>query len=459
MSNHATVQLEEGLIGCILNDSGQYFMVSEALKADYFSDPLIGEVYGVMAELLEKGKKLDVNLIAHNVKEKPKQFDLSSTLLRFAKNADNASMVEDYAEAIAEGHRRRQLDQAAAKISSLTSSGESAEDLAEQAHKEIDAAISGSQIKEIETAGQVGRRLLERISESHQEQAPAFTITTGLPFLDELLGPLLPGQLIWIGGRSGMGKSVMSGQITSGVASQGHPVAAVLTEMTPEDAEARALQSSTGIGAERIQALGLNAAEEDALGQAIVYRDKLPIHYDAGGFDHFDKIKARLKRLVRLCGVKLVIIDHFHDMKPVDPRKGDVAQINELAKALKTLAKELAVPIIVLAQGKRWEPAGGTLRKAADIPWPNIQMFQGGAGIEQSADKMVVIHRPDWYLDQFKPASPGEEWENDHFKWKGKALLVMPKSRNSQGNRNVTCFFNGEWQRFQYDDPREDALI
>lgn len=459
MSNHSTIKLEEGLVGCILNDSGQYFMVAELLKPDYFSDPLLGEVYGVMAALLEKGKKLDINLICHNVKEKPKQFELSTNLLLLAKNADSASMVEDYAEEIRQGYQKRKLDGAAAKIGSLTGSGDRAEDLAEQAHKEIDAAITGAQVREVETAGQVGRRLLERISESHQEQSPAFTITTGVPFLDELLGPLLPGQLIWIGGRSGSGKSTMAGQITTSVACQGISVSAVLTEMTPEDAEARALQSHTGIGAENIQAMNLNASEEDALGQAIVSREKLPIHYDAGGFDHFDKIKARLKRLVRLQGVKLIILDHFHDMKPIDHRKNDREQKNELAKAFKQLAKELGVPIIMIAQMKRWEPYGGVVKSVKDIQRPNIQSFEGAAGIEQSADKMIFIHRPEWFLNQFKPSSPGEEWENDHFKWKDKVQLIKPKSRNSEGNQTVTCFFNGAWQRFQYNDPKQDALV
>ena len=384
---------------------------------------------------------------------------LSAALLRFAKDTGGGSFIEEYADAIIEGHRLRKLDKAAASIANMSKSGERAEDLAEKAHREIDAILSGTLTRETETAGHVGQRLLERIALSHWDNAPAFTIKTGVGFLDELLGPLIPGQLIWIGGRSGMGKSILSGQIATHVAAQGIPVCPVLTEMSPDDAESRALQAATGIASESIQAIRLNAQEEERLARAVSEREPLPIHYDPGGFDAFDKIRARLTRLVRLCGIKLAIIDHFHDMTPLDPRKSDAEQKNELAKKLKELARELQIPVIVFAQAKRWEPVGGVVRSYKDIPWPNIQMFQGSAGIEQSADKMVVIHRPEWFLEQFKPASTGEEWENALFTWKNKTLLVIPKSRNSQGNRQVACFFNGPWQRFQYGDPREDALV
>ena len=459
MSDHDTRMLEEALIGALLNDSLQYYAISAGLKPDCFSDPLLGEVYGVIAALLEQGKGLDVNLVCHGIKTPPKGFSLSAALLRFAKDTGGGSFVEDYAGEIIEGHRLRRLDAAAAKIATMSKTGERAEELAEEAHKAIDGVLSGTIVRETETAGHVGKRLLERISESHQEHAPHFTINTGLGFLDELLGPLIPGQLIWIGGRSGMGKSILSGQITTSVARQGIAVCPVLTEMSPDDAESRALQAATAIPSESIQALRLNAEEEERLAQAVYGRDGLPIHYDGGGFDPFDRIRARLKRLTRLQGIRLAIIDHFHDMTPIDPRKSDAEQKNELAKKLKELAKELQIPIIVFAQARRWEPMGGVIKAYKDIPWPNIQMFQGSAGIEQSADKMVVIHRPEWFLEQFKPASPGEEWENAMFSWKNRTLLVIPKSRNSQGNRQVSCFFNGPLQRFQYEDPRDEALI
>ena len=459
MSNHETKSLEEALIGALLNDSVQYYVISAGLKPEYFSDPLYGEIYGVIASLLESGKGLDVNLICHGIKTPPTDFSLSAALLRFAKDTGGGSFAEEYAEEIAEGYRLRKLDEAAAKIGSMSKTGNRAEDLAEEAHKVIDAAMTETHVRDTETVSQVGQSILERIRESHKPQAPLFTVRTGLGFLDELIGPMIPGQLIWIGGRSGMGKSILAGQITTSVAAQGIPVCPISTEMSPVNGESRALQAHTGIPSENIEALLLNAEEEERITSAVKQRSAYPIHYDGGGFDHFDKIRARVKRLVRIAGIKLVIIDHFHDMKPIDKFKSDREQKNGLAKALKQLAKELQIPMIVIAQASRWEPRDKVLHDADNIPWPNIQMFEGAAGIEQSADKMVVIHRPEWYLKQFKPASPGEKWENSYFKWKDKAQLVMPKSRNSEGSRTVLCYFNGPWQRFQYEDPRDEALV
>ena len=284
LSNHDTRTLEEALIGALLNDSVQYYTISAGLKPEYFSDPLLGEVYSVIASLLEQGKGLDVNLVCHGIKTPPTEFSLSAALLRFAKDTGGGSFAEEYAEEITEGYRLRKLDEAAAKIGSMSKTGDRAEDLAEEAHKAIDSAMTETQVRDIETAGQVGMRILERISESHQPKAPVFTISTGLAFLDELLGPMIPGQLIWIGGRSGMGKSVLSGQITTSVAEQDIPVCPILTEMSPTDAESRALQAQTGIPSERIQAMLLNVEEEDRLMHAVGNRRQLPIHYDAGGF-------------------------------------------------------------------------------------------------------------------------------------------------------------------------------
>ncbi len=273
--------------------------------------------------------------------------------------------------------------------------------------------------------------MVDRIQELYDRDSPAGItgVPTGLADLDEKTSGLQPSDMIVLAARPGMGKTSLALNIAETVAVEaGLPVAVFSMEMPGTQLATRFLSSVGRIDQHKIRTGKLNDEEWQRLTYALGKLHEAPIYIDeTPGLNPTD-LRARCRRLHRQCGrLGLIVIDYLQLMTSLKESDNRSAELSEISRSVKSLAKELHVPIIALSQLNRSLEQRPNKRPVAS------DLRESGA-IEQDADIIMFIYRDEIY----NPDSPD----------KGMAELIISKHRNgSTGTIRMT--FLGEFTRFE----------
>lgn len=320
---------------------------------------------------------------------------------------------------------------------------------------------------------------LERIAEGQRTAKPAVTladaarvaiqageraaanggllgITMGFRGLDRRFGGFEPGNLYILGARPAMGKSALAQQIALRVARTGAPVLFLSLEMSDVQAGQRALALLSGVALEVIRNGGFTGGEwmVEKVWAAQSRLEELPISLvDQPGMT-LGEIRLRAKAAIRRWGrLGLLIVDHLHIMgkPPLAAKHGDTQAISENSAGLKHIAKELGVPVLALAQLSR-------ATEGREDKRPTLADLRQSGSIEQDADGVMFIYRPDYYAAQMgEDRRPGES----EAKWQariedqrriiadtaGRAEILCEKVRQGQAGTEYLCF-DGKHMRF-----------
>jgi replicative DNA helicase len=294
-------------------------------------------------------------------------------------------------------------------------------------------------------------------------------LPTGIPELDEELGGMGPGDVLILAGRPGMGKSAVALHIAHAVAA---PKAQIALEFTGEKAP-----TSSGIGvfisslemtkAEIMQrALSMRAyakgarvpynwirqrkltpKDQTAVFDALIENSRLPILIDDKPGQTVGQIGVRLRRAqsrFKRDGVSLGlgIIDHLQLIEGEGRSDNRVAELTRITKSLKVLAKNLNIPLLVLCQLSREV-------EKRDDKRPQISDLRESGSIEQDADVVILMHRPEYYLQNSEPKSGTKdmaEWEGLMTKARGKLNLQVAKNRHgAPASCTVMCSVAHNW--------------
>jgi replicative DNA helicase len=272
---------------------------------------------------------------------------------------------------------------------------------------------------------------VDRIQELYDRDSPAGItgVPTGLADLDEKTSGLQPSDMIVLAARPGMGKTSLALNIAETVAVEaGLPVAVFSMEMPGTQLATRFLSSVGRIDQHKIRTGKLNDEEWQRLTYALGKLHEAPIYIDeTPGLNPTD-LRARCRRLHRQCGrLGLIVIDYLQLMTSLKESDNRSAELSEISRSVKSLAKELHVPIVALSQLNRSLEQRPNKRPVAS------DLRESGA-IEQDADIIMFIYRDEIY----NPDSPD----------KGMAELIISKHRNgSTGTIRMT--FLGEFTRFE----------
>lgn len=274
-------------------------------------------------------------------------------------------------------------------------------------------------------------QVVDRIQELYDRDSPAGItgVPTGLTDLDEKTSGLQPSDMIVLAARPGMGKTSLALNIAENVAVEaGLPVAVFSMEMPGTQLATRFLSSVGRIDQHKIRTGKLTDEEWQRLTYALGKLHEAPIFIDeTPGLNPTD-LRARCRRLHRQCGrLGLIVIDYLQLMTSLKESDNRSAELSEISRSVKSLAKELHVPIIALSQLNRSLEQRPNKRPVAS------DLRESGA-IEQDADIIMFIYRDEIY----NPDSPD----------KGMAELIISKHRNgSTGTIRMT--FLGEFTRFE----------
>ncbi len=432
-----SVEAEQSLLGGVLIDNTVWERVGDVVnEADFYRDDH-RRIFRQIARLIELGKPADVVTVYEALEKNGEAEHVGGLayLGEIANSTPSAANVRRYGEIIRERAILRKLvsvgDQIAA--SALTPSGKDAKTLLDEAEAKVfEIAEAGARtVSGFVPIQPILGQVVDRIQELYDRDSPAGItgVPTGLTDLDEKTSGLQPSDMIVLAARPGMGKTSLALNIAENVAVEaGLPVAVFSMEMPGTQLATRFLSSVGRIDQHKIRTGKLTDEEWQRLTYALGKLHEAPIFIDeTPGLNPTD-LRARCRRLHRQCGrLGLIVIDYLQLMTSLKESDNRSAELSEISRSVKSLAKELHVPIIALSQLNRSLEQRPNKRPVAS------DLRESGA-IEQDADIIMFIYRDEIY----NPDSPD----------KGMAELIISKHRNgSTGTVRMT--FLGEFTRFE----------
>ena len=425
------------MLGGLLLDNHAWDRMGDLLtEADFYRDEH-RRIFRHIRSLLERSKPADVVTVAESIDAGGENEHTGGLayLGELAQNTPSAANIRRYAEIVRERSLLRQLVSAADEIAgnALNPLGRDAENLLDEAESRIFAiAQSGTSRQDgFVHINPLLTQVVERIQELHDRDNPSEItgIPTGFFDLDRMTSGLQPGDLVIVAGRPSMGKTAIAINMAEHVAVEvGLPVAVFSMEMGGTQLAMRMLSSIGRLDSSRVRTGRLNDDEWSKLSFALGKLHEAPIYIDESGGLTPATLRARARRLTRQCGqLGLIVIDYIQLMNTTRQTDNRATEISEISRSIKSLAKELHVPIMVLSQLSRKVEERNDKR-------PMMSDLRDSGAIEQDADVILMMYREEYY----KPETQD----------KGIAEVIIGKQRNGPTG-TVKLAFLGEYTRFE----------
>lgn len=432
-----SIEAEQSLIGGILLDNAAWERIADLVsEADFYRDDH-RRIYQHIARLVDQGKPADVvtvfeSLEKHNEQERAGGL---AYLAELANSTPSAANIRRYAEIVRERAILRKLvavgDEIAA--SALNPAGRDAKTLLDEAEARVfEIAEAGARhVSGFVSIQPILKQVVDRVQELYDRDNPndVTGVPTGLFDLDAKTSGLQPSDMIILAGRPAMGKTTLALNIAEHVAVDCRlPVAIFSMEMPGTQLATRFISSLGRIDQQKLRTGRLGDEDWQRLTMAMGKLYDAPLYIDeTPGLNPID-LRARARRLSRQCGkLGLIVIDYLQLMTGTKESDNRASELSEISRSVKSLAKELHVPIIALSQLNRGLEQRPNKR-------PVMSDLRESGAIEQDADIIMFIYRDEIY----NPDSPD----------KGSAELIIGKHRNGPTGM-VRMTFIGECTRFE----------
>lgn len=403
-----SIEAESSVLGGLLMDNSAWDRIGDMLLDSDFYRFEHKLVYETIASLINSSKPADVVTVYAELQKKGKAAEVGGLeyLNALAQFVLSAGHIRRYAEIVRERSILRKLISTADEIATTAFNvqGKAVDSVLDEAMAKVMAINPEAVGEEWESMDRMVVRELDMIQERHdglQSERQKDYIPTGLDDLDEILdGGTRAGQLIIIGARPGIGKTAIADGIGLHAARLGYPVGKFSMEMQNHEGGQRALSATGSIPLHALRRPERMSNEHwSSLCSSVELLRQIPFYSNDRGGLNINQIRAKARALRRKYGLKLLIVDYLQLMSGTDTRAQRTYQLEEASRGLKALAKELAIPIIALAQVNRG------VEKEAD-PMPRLSDLKDCGAIEQDADVVLFIDRP----YQRKP-DLGDEWK------------------------------------------------
>lgn len=434
-----SVEAEQSVLGGLLLENEALDKIADILGSGDFYRHDHRLIYQHIGRLIEHNKPADIVTVAESLENSAELSGVGGIayLGALAQNTPTAANIRRYAEIVRERAVMRKLVEVGSSIaeSAYSPQGRDAQQLLDEAEAKIFQIAEGGKRS---SEGFVDIKVLlpqvaDRIDYLYQRenQGDVTGVPTGFGDLDEKTSGFQPGDLIIVAGRPSMGKTAFSLNIAENIALDTKlPVAVFSMEMGATQLATRMIGSVGRLDQHRMRNGNLEDEDWVRLTTALGKLNDAPIYIDEGaGLSSFD-VRARARRLHRQCGkLGLIVVDYLQLMSAPSGRQGEnrATEISEISRSLKSLAKELDVPVVALSQLNR------SVEQRPDKRPVMSDLRESGA-IEQDADLILFIYRDEVYNSD----SPD----------KGTAEIIIAKQRNGPIGR-VRLTFLGEHTRFE----------
>lgn len=387
-------EAEQCLLGCLMLDKDAIVKIVDSIKADDFYKGGHQDIYQAMAELYEKSDPIDILSVSSRLKEKNKLDDIggSAYLTSLVNSVPTATHVANYAKIVRQKKILRDLISASEQIGlSAFDEAEDVDELLDKAEKTVFGIGQRSLSQTFIPIKEILSDTFERLDELSKYKGKLRGIPTGFSDLDRILGGLQRSDLVILAARPSMGKTSLALDIARHVAvMENQPVGLFSLEMSKDQLADRLLASMANINMWNLRNGRLASDDYSRIQHAMGSLSDAPLYIDDAGSLNMLQMRAMARRLQANKGLSLIVVDYLQLMEPMNRFQSAVQQVTENSRALKILAKELNVPVLVLSQ----------LSRAVESRIPQIprlaDLRESGA-IEQDADVVMFIYREDKY--------------------------------------------------------------
>lgn len=447
------VEAEQALLGAILLAPGALAAVSGWLAPEYFYLPVHGRIYAAATALAERGGVVNAVTLAHHFREDDDLSEVGGAgyLATLAGSAVTVINAPHYGRLILDlAAKRRVIDVANQAIDQTFAASPETDPaaLAADAIAGLDGCLDmlASGDRRATSLAAAMDRSLARTEDAVRAGSHITGVTSGLRDLDDLTGGLHAGELTVLAARPGMGKTALALGMARSAALAGHSVVFFTLEMPPEQLAQRLLAAESGVPANAQRRGQISAEEYGRIKAAEMAQQALALDLiDAAGRTT-QWIAATVRRIHRRRKVGLVIVDYLGLVAPSEAtaRRNRVDEVSEISAGLKRLSREMAVPVIALAQLNRGLEARENKR-------PRLSDLRDSGTIEQDADVVAFIYREIEYLKRERP-DPGNavaygDWERACMAVRGHAELIVEKQRQGPTGL-IECRFDAERMTF-----------
>ncbi|MFN3417986.1 MAG: replicative DNA helicase [Pyrinomonadaceae bacterium] len=436
----ASEDAERTILGAILLDNSLITQAIEQLKPSDFYSPRHARIFKAMVALFNASQTIDPILIGEELK-KDSPIDAIggvAAITNLTLGLPHFSDLTDYIRVVKEKSLLRNLIRTCNKIISDALSDETdAQTILDEAEHAVFTLAEERQRDGFTHFRPVAERVFEKIREFSQRETNALTgLATGYRDLDLITSGLQPSDLVIVAARPSMGKTALCLNIAQRAAIRENAVVAIFSlEMSKEQLAMRLLSSEGRIDARLLRIGSLSSKDWERLAEAIAVLSETRLFIDDTPGISVIEMRAKLRRLAaEQSRLDLVVVDYLQLMSGAPGRRNENRQqeVSQISRDLKALAKEFNVPIIALSQLSR-APESRT------PPRPVMSDLRESGSIEQDADVVAFIYRPDYY--EKDPESIPEEERNI-------AELIIAKQRNGPVG-TVKLVFVKQFTRFE----------
>lgn len=442
---------EKAFIGALLRSPSTYWDAKALIKSEMLTVPEHRTLFDAVGDLLESGRQVTrTTLEARLPAEYGDGLPFVPLVAVLKENAADAGSPLDYADPIRENFARQKIKKAAeGALKDCRDIGKSADDILATLEAELMDAMRENTASTIKSLGEAIKTSLAVTAENYRIKGDVqIGIRTGIVELERLMGPLMGGDLVTIAAPSGHGKTTLALQIMR-QASRGDnakPALLISQEMTSTQIATRVLATWTDIPVRKQRAGDIDLLGYQSLRDAAAEADQVKLYIDDSGQQRTSAICSKIRSFHRQHGLGCAAIDHILLVKPENPRWTKVETVEYAAMAFKELAKELDIPIFLLAQLTR-----GSQDKANSWKFTD-QALYGGDAVKQASDVMLGVTLPRKWLKQREPDETDQrahdEWLGRMFKWEGKAEIGALKMRDDDDGQWLTVPFDGKTYTF-----------
>ena len=431
------VDLEEAVLGALLIDKNALSKIVDILHDGAFYNEKHQHIFKSVVRLFGENQPVDILTVASDLRKEGlmKQAGGEVYLAQLSQKVSSAAHIEYHARIIIQKHIQRELIRISSEI--IESAFDETTDVLElldSSEQKLFEVAQGNLKRNYESSEALIRQALERI-EHISKQEGLSGVPSGFSDLDRITSGWQPSDLIILAARPGMGKTAFVLSMARNMAIEHDKKVAIFSlEMSSVQLITRIISSETGLNSEKLRKGDLTDYEWKNLTSGVVDLEKAKLFIDdTPALSVFD-LRAKVRRLASTQGLDVIIIDYLQLMTVGGSKaQGNREQeISTISRSLKSIAKELNVPVIALSQLSRAVETRSTSKR------PMLSDLRESGAIEQDADIVSFIYRPQYYQI--------EEWE-DGSPCENEAEIIIAKHRNGSLD-DVRLRFIGELAKF-----------
>lgn len=444
------VDIEKMVLGALMVDKDAFSVVSEILHPETFYEPRSQKIYKAIQTLSLNEDPVDIMTVVEELKREGTLDDIGGAgyILELSERVASSAHIEYHAKILAQKYLARQLISFASVIETKAfDETVDVDELMQEAEGSLFELSQKNMRQDYTQIDPVVKQAVEILQKAAANKGGLTGIPTGYAKLDDYTSGWQRSDLVIIAGRPAMGKTSFALSLAKNIAvDYDTPIAFFSLEMNNVQLVNRLISNVCEIEGKKILNGQLDDEEWKRLDKNVRKLQAAPIYIDdTPGMSIFE-LRTKARRLVREKGVQVIMIDYLQLMNANGARFGSrQEEVSTISRSLKGLAKELDIPVLALSQLNRTIEG----REGIDGKRPQLSDLRESGAIEQDADMVLFVHRPEYYR-----IFTDEKGNDLH----GKAQIIIAKHRKG-GTGDVLLNFRGEFTRFENPTDSDKSPI